>query len=138
VPGYAKAAGITVKGDGISEGASDSSVVVRRSAEIVFTPDCPTRIIKPKELCHDTDVCDVFCVTSGCLTMACDERLADIEGGICVDDAPVFMNADAEALGANKAVSLSTKDGSVLLVDYASAGRGKERSFMAAWIKRKQ
>jgi hypothetical protein len=69
--------------------------------------------------------------------MACDERLADIEGGICVDDAPVFMNADAEALGANKAVSLSTKDGNVLLVDYASAGRGKERPFMAAWIKGK-
>ena len=87
---------------------------------------------------YETDVNDVFCVTSGCLTMACDERLADIEGEICVDDAPVFMNADAEALGANKAVSLSTKDGNVLLVDYASAGRGKERPFMAAWIKRKQ
>jgi DUF1680 family protein len=138
VPEYARSADITVKEGYSTVGDGVICVTVKQSAEIVFTPDCPTRLLRPGDICPDTDVNDVFCVTSGCLTMACDERLADVEGGICVDDAPVFMNADAEALGANKAVSLSTKDGNVLLVDYASAGRGKERPFKAAWIKRKQ
>lgn len=139
IPGYVKTAGITVKGGEISEGVGVSAVSVSGSAEIIFTHDCPTRFIKPRDVCPDTDVCDVFCVTSGCVTMACDERLADIECGIDVDldGEPEFSDADAVRYGAMRAVMLRTRDGNVPLIDYASAGRGKERPYMAAWIKRK-
>ena len=69
--------------------------------------------------------------------MACDERLADIEEGIDIIDPVGFETADAEKLGAICALTLKTSDGRLPLVDYASAGRGREKPFMAAWIKAK-
>lgn len=139
VPGYATSAVLSVNGKEKAAGKGSIKVTVSKNAEIVFTPECPTRLLMPSDVCPDTEVSDVFCVTSGCLTMACDERLAELDGEIHVDleGGCEFEKADAEVLCAMHALTLRTRGGDVPLIDYASAGRGRERPFMAAWIKRK-
>ena len=109
---------------------------------VTLSFDMTMRMIRPSDLVPGTETDDCVCFMIGPITLAADERCANVSEGIslpeklavnedciaCVESEKPFECRNAYTLFANT-------DRPLTLVDYASAGHGDKNYLMAAWIK---
>lgn len=142
IPDYSKMAILRVNEQFMMVEGRRVDFTVKGNAEVLFMPDTPVVKVTPKSICPDTDVDDVFCVVDGCIVLAADAHFTDPEEGLdLVYDLKIGgfdqVDHEGEIPGVMKALDFRKTDGSdVTLIDYASAGHGKEKTLMAAWIRK--
>lgn len=103
--------------------------------------DMPIMAVYPSDLTGDTSADDCVALCRGPIVLALDERISDPSCGILLrSDERTFDAVTSKSdipFHANASYEITQSNGdTVALVDYASAGHGKEKVNLAAWIKR--
>ena len=141
IPGWAESANLTVGGVSVTpaEGERSFTLSVEPGASFELDLSMPVRIITPAEASHGLGDSDLYlAVGRGPVLFALDETVEE-EPVLPIDAARVSFGEtellESASVPCRQAVRVPlTKNGSVTLIDYASAGQEPDHK-VCAWIR---
>ena len=141
IPGWAESASLTAGGVSVSpdEGSASFTLSVEPGAVFELNLAMPTRIITPAEASHGLGDSDLYlAVARGPVLLVLDETVEE-EPVLPIDAARVAFGeaelTDSAAVPCREAVRVPlTRNGTVTLIDYASAGQEPGHK-VCAWIR---
>ena len=141
IPGWAESANLTVGGVSVTpaEGERSFTLAVTPGASFELDLPMPVRIVTPAEASHGLGDSDLYlAVGRGPVLFALDETVEE-EPVLPIDAARVSFGEtellESASVPCRQAVRVPlTKNGSVTLIDYASAGQEPDHK-VCAWIR---